>query len=337
MEAQDKHTARTAVLEVSKLSTVFDTREGVAPAVQEASFVLRAGETLGLVGESGCGKTVTALSIMRLIRAPGRITGGSVMFEGRDLLSLPEREMRHIRGNRISMIFQEPTTSLNPVFPIGSQIMEVYLHHKNMHRREARQRSADMLLHVGLTDTERVMRAYPHQLSGGMRQRVLIAMALACIPDIVIADEPTTAIDVTVQAQILALIRKLKSDFGMAVLLISHDLAIVADMCDRVAMMYASRIVETAPVEALFRIPSHPYTVGLLHSIPSRHAPHTRLPLIPGQVPRPVEYPAGCHFAGRCALATDACRAAEPPLESIADGHEVACWHWEKVRGKSYI
>ena len=332
------HSDPTApLLEVSGLTTVFETREGTAPAVQEASFRLHRGETLGLVGESGCGKTVTALSIMRLIRPPGRIAAGSVRFDGRDLLTLPEREMRDIRGNRISMIFQEPSASLNPVFTIGSQITEVYLHHKNMDRKEAAMRSADMLRHVGLPDAERLMAAYPHQLSGGMRQRALIAMSLACIPDIVIADEPTTAIDVTVQAQILDLMRQLKRDFGMAVLLISHDLAVVADMCDRVAMMYASRIVETASSEELFLHPSHPYTIGLLHSIPSTHAPHSRLPLIPGQVPRPTHYPVGCHFHDRCPFATEACRVEEPVLQPIGDEHEVACWHWTKVREESYI
>jgi oligopeptide/dipeptide ABC transporter ATP-binding protein len=327
----------TPILEVSHLSTVFDTREGPAPAVQDVSFVLRRGETLGLVGESGCGKTVTALSILRLIRPPGRIASGSVRFEGRELLSLPERDMRDIRGNRISMIFQEPTASLNPVFTIGSQIVEVFLHHKNMDRKEAARRCADMLRHVGLPDVERLMRAYPHQLSGGMRQRALIAMSLACVPDVVIADEPTTAIDVTVQAQILALLRQLKKDFGMAMLLISHDLGVVADICDRVAMMYASHIVETATVAALFEAPAHPYTVGLLRSIPSARLAHSRLPLIPGQVPRPVAYPQGCHFHDRCSFATVQCRAEEPRLEETGDRHAVACWHWKKVREDSYI
>jgi peptide/nickel transport system ATP-binding protein len=260
-----------------------------------------------------------------------------VRFDGRELLSLPERDMRDIRGNRISMIFQEPSASLNPVFTIGSQIVEVFLHHKHMERKEAVLHSADMLRHVGLPDVERLMQAYPHQLSGGMRQRALIAMSLACIPDIVIADEPTTAIDVTVQAQILALLRQLKTDFGMSMLLISHDLGVVADICDRVAIMYASRIVETAAASDLFGAPAHPYTIGLLRSIPSGHAARTRLPLIPGQVPQPSQYPVGCHFHDRCPFATEKCRIDEPALEALGGGHEVACWHWEKVRQDSYI
>jgi len=318
------------VLQVQNLKAVFDTKDGAAVAAQNVSFSIGRGETLGLVGESGCVKTITALAVLRLHPHPGRIESGAILFHDTDLVKLPEKELRRIRGNRISMVFQEPMTSLNPVFRVGTQLEEVLLHHKHMTKREARERSEEFLLHVGVPDPRRIMRAYPHQLSGGLRQRALIAMSLLCIPDLLIADEPTTAGDVTVQLQIVALLRTLKSEFGMAVLFISHDLSVVAESCETVAIMYASRIVEMAPSTSLFNAPLHPYTLGLLKSIPSRHPAGGRLPVIEGQVPRPTHYPRGCNFAPRCAFATEQCILHDPLLETVDDDRKVACWNWKQ-------
>ncbi|MFA6233591.1 MAG: ABC transporter ATP-binding protein [Bacteroidota bacterium] len=320
------------ILEVNNLTTVFETSDGVAVAVDDVSFSLRRGETLGIVGESGCGKSVTALSIMRLIQRPGKIIAGEILFEGQDLLSLSNKKMRMMRGSEIAMVFQEPMTSLNPVFTIGDQLTEGLLYHRNRSWNEAYETAVDMLTRVGIPDPHEMMLEFPHQLSGGMRQRALIAMALACGPTILIADEPTTAIDVTVQAQVLQLINELKVEFGMSVLLITHDLGIVAETCDRVSIMYASHIVECGSVREIFYSPRHPYTVGLLSSIPSNHRPKTRLSIIPGQVPRPTHYPTGCNFHSRCGYATERCVNHQPQLSDLGGEHAVACWNNSQVR-----
>jgi oligopeptide/dipeptide ABC transporter ATP-binding protein len=315
------------ILDIRNLSTVFETDEGVARAVDGVSFSLERGETLGLVGESGCGKSVTAMSIMRLVAKPGRIVSGEVLFKGKNLLDLSEREMRAIRGSEIGIVFQEAMTSLNPVFTIGDQLTEVLLYHSTGSWSEAYARSVKILGRVGISDPEAVMLAYPHQLSGGMRQRALIAMGLVANPSVIILDEPTTAIDVTVQAQVLRLINDLKIEFGMTVLLITHDLGVVAEVCDRVAIMYASHIVECGTVLDIFTRPRHPYTIGLLASIPSFHSRKEKLTIIPGVVPRPTNYPAGCNFHARCEYSTENCVLHEPKLEAIDTHHTVACWH----------
>lgn len=324
-------TPASPVIDVRTLTVVFDTYDGPAPAVQEVSFHVNRGETLGLVGESGCGKTVTALALMRLLPPNGRVTAGSVLFEGQDMLGLDEPTMRSLRGRRIAMAFQEPMTALNPVLTVGSQVAEAMRAHRDLRKHDAREHALRMLHRVGVPDPERVYAAYPHQLSGGLRQRALIAMSLVCTPALLIADEPTTAIDVSLQVQILHLLNDLKGDGGMGVLLITHDLAVVAESCDRVAVMYASHIVETASVAEIFRSPRHPYTIGLLHSIPSVHPPQQPLPIIPGQVPRPQHYPSGCNFASRCTHASEQCLRHEPALTSVGDGHLVACWNHERV------
>ena len=323
------------LLAVEDLKTWFFTRDGVVRAVDGVTFTVHPGETLAVVGESGCGKSVTSLSILRLIASPpGRVVGGRVMFEGRNLLELPEREMRDLRGNQISMIFQEPMTSLNPVLTIGRQIAEALTLHRGMRRAEALARAVEMLRLVDIPEAERRVGEYPHQLSGGMRQRVMIAMALACNPRLLIADEPTTALDVTIQAQILDLMRGLKEKTGAAIVLITHDLGVVAEMAQRVVVMYAGRKVEEAPVDALFARPRHPYTRGLLASIPRLGEGSTsrrRLAEIPGMVPSLREAIAGCVFAPRCAYATERCRREYPPLEEKGGGHVVACWEAERV------
>ncbi|HVL34708.1 MAG TPA: ABC transporter ATP-binding protein [Burkholderiales bacterium] len=317
------------VLEVDNLQTQFFTRDGVVRAVDGVSLRLARGETLGVVGESGCGKSVAALSILRLVPPPGRIVGGAIRFEGRDLLACSAAEMRALRGNQISMIFQEPMTSLNPVLTVGRQIAETLTLHQGLSGTAARARAIEMLRLVRIPEPERRIAQYPHQLSGGMRQRVMIAMALACNPKVLIADEPTTALDVTIQAQILELIGELKEKLGTAVILITHDLGVVAETAQRVVVLYAGRRVEEAPVEALFAAPRHPYTRGLMAAIPHLHqAAHGRLAEIPGMVPSLVDPPAGCRFAARCTLAAARCRAEAPPLEEVAPGHAVACWHW---------
>ncbi|MFO1318718.1 MAG: ABC transporter ATP-binding protein [Burkholderiales bacterium] len=316
-----------SLLDVRNLQTHFFTRAGVAKAVDGVSFSIDAGETLALVGESGCGKSVTAFSLLRLIAdPPGRIVGGSVHFDGRDLAVLSDAELRNVRGNRIGMIFQEPMTSLNPVFTIGDQIAESVLAHRRVSKREARARAVELLDLVGIPDPGRRVHEYPHRLSGGMRQRAMIAMALACEPKLLIADEPTTALDVTIQAQILDLLDELKTRTGMAVLLITHDLGVVAQHSQRVAVMYAGRIVEQAPTRALFEQPRHPYTRGLLASIPRAGATAARLAEIPGLVPALTAMPAGCAFAPRCASAVDRCRAEAPALEYAGPSRQVACF-----------
>ncbi len=319
------------LLEVRGLKTRFSLEEGPVLAVDDVSFSIPPGGTLGVVGESGCGKSVTALSIMRLVpEPPGKVVGGEVRFKGRELLALPEREMRRIRGNQLSMIFQEPMTSLNPVYTVGEQIGETVRLHQGLDRKQARARAVEMLRQVGIPAPEQRVDAYPHQLSGGMRQRVMIAMALACNPELVIADEPTTALDVTIQAQILDLLKRLQAERGMAVMLITHDLGVVAESCDAVVVMYAGRVVEQAPVRALFRQPAHPYTAGLLRSIPSFQdvqggGGRQRLKTIPGMVPSLRRLPVGCRFRDRCERALEVCARVDPPLEPKREGQSAAC------------
>ena len=315
------------LLQVRDLKTYFYTEDGVGRAVDGISFEVKRGETLGLVGESGCGKSVSALSVMRLIpEPPGRIEAGQILLDGRDLLALDEDEMCAVRGDDIAMIFQEPMTSLNPVLTCGFQIMEAILLHQKVDRKEARQRAIEMLSRVGIPAPEQRIDEYPHQLSGGMRQRVMIAMALSCNPDLLIADEPSTALDVTIQAQILDLLLHLQKEFHMAILLITHDLGVIAEMADRVAVMYAGKIVEHATTKALFARPMHPYTRGLMRSVPRLDQVRERLDIIPGMVPDAREFPPGCRFAPRCPLAEDRCRRQEPLLEEREDGHLAACW-----------
>ncbi|MBL8698347.1 MAG: ABC transporter ATP-binding protein [Alphaproteobacteria bacterium] len=321
------------VLQVSDLRTHFFTQDGVTRAVDGVSFEVKAGETLGIVGESGCGKSVTALSILRLLPPRlGRTVGGSIRFEGRELLELDESEMRAIRGNSVAMIFQEPMTSLNPVLTIGDQIAEAVVIHQRKSRSEAMARAVEMLRLVKIPDPERRVQDYPHQFSGGMRQRAMIAMALSCNPKLLIADEPTTALDVTIQAQILKLMVELKSEIGAAIMLITHDLGVVAETCQRVIVMYAGRVVEEADIYELFDRPLHPYTRGLMASIPRlKKAGARRLSEIPGIVPNLREPIAGCAFAPRCPIATERCRREAPTLESHGSGHKAACWEAGKA------
>jgi peptide/nickel transport system ATP-binding protein len=325
------------LLDVRDLAVEFRGRGGTVRAVDGVSFTVGPGETLAIVGESGCGKSVTALSILRLLDEPaGRIAGGSVVFEGRDLASLSEREMRRIRGRQISMIFQEPMTSLNPVIDIGGQIGETLRLHLRLGAAEARERALDMLRLVQIPEPERRLVQYPHELSGGMRQRVMIAMALACDPKLLIADEPTTALDVTIQAQILDIVRALSRRLGMATILITHDLGVVAEMAERVLVMYAGRKVEEAPVRLLLRTPRHPYTAGLLGAVPKlgssvSGAPVPKLAEIKGTVPSLREPIIGCAFAPRCVLADDRCRREAPALDQVGDGHLAACWRSDDV------
>jgi peptide/nickel transport system ATP-binding protein len=318
-----------ALLEIENLQTHFRTRDGVNRAVDGVSFTVEAGETLAIVGESGCGKSVTASSVLRLIPEPPGKIKGSIRFEGVDLLKLDERAMRDIRGNQISMVFQEPMTSLNPVLTVGRQIGETLRLHQGLGREAAERRAVEMLRLVGIAEPERRAREYPHQLSGGMRQRVMIAIALACNPKLLIADEPTTALDVTIQAQILDLMSELKQRVGAAIILITHDLGVVAEIAERVLVMYAGRKVEEAPVGELFRSPRHPYTQGLLGALPklgsSLNEKATKLVEIPGVVPSLKQRIAGCVFASRCALARDVCRHVPPALELKAPGHLAAC------------
>jgi oligopeptide/dipeptide ABC transporter ATP-binding protein len=324
------------LLEIRSLKTYFFTRKALVKAVDGVNLSLVHGETLGVVGESGCGKTMTALSLLRLFpNPPGKIVEGQLFFEGRDLAQLSDGEIRKIRGNRISMIFQEPMTSLNPVFSVGNQIMEPLMLHQGLNRHEARERAIEMLRLVGIPSPQRRVREFPHQLSGGMRQRVMIAMALSCRPRLLIADEPTTALDVTIQAQILDLMVKLKEQMGTAILLITHNLGVVAQMAQRVLVMYAGKIVEEAPVEELFDNPLHPYTRGLLTSIPRLDLVHLgepqRLQEIPGLVPSLFHLPKGCAFCPRCLQAMDRCRREPPDFFEVRPGHSIRCWLQERI------
>jgi peptide/nickel transport system ATP-binding protein len=317
------------ILEVKGLKTYFTTKRGVSKAVDGIDFTLSKGETLGIVGESGCGKSITSLSILRLIPSPpGKIAGGSILFKGRDLVTMSEEEMRKIRGNEISMIFQEPMTSLNPVIPVGEQIAEALRLHQKMGRKEAWEKSVEMLKLVGIPSPEKRAKQEPFQLSGGMRQRVMIAMALACTPEVLIADEPTTALDVTIQAQILALIKDLQNKIGMGVVLITHDLGVVAETCDKVAVMYAGNIVEHATTEQLFANPKHPYTQGLLASLPNIYEDQEELQTIEGSVPSSYNMPDGCRFASRCPFRESICISQKPELIEHQDGSKVRCWKY---------
>lgn len=318
------------LLSVENLSTHFFTEEGTAKAVQDVSFSIEKGKTFALVGESGCGKSVTALSIMRLIPSPpGKIVNGCVTFEGKNLFDMSEKQMRNIRGNNIAMIFQEPMTSLNPVFTIGNQITEAIRLHQKKTAQQARSLAIEMLNKVGIADAARCVDEYPHQLSGGMRQRVMIAMAISCQPALLIADEPTTALDVTIQAQILNLLDDLQQTEEMSILLITHDLGVVAERADDVAVMYASRIVEKAPAKELFDEPLHPYTQGLMKSLPQLGTDSDKLYTIAGNVPEPLHFPGGCKFHPRCAVGCDdkRCQTLEPELREIRPGRQAACWY----------
>ncbi|NLV92339.1 MAG: ABC transporter ATP-binding protein [Firmicutes bacterium] len=320
------------LLEVRNLKTYFYTEDGVVPAVDGVDFSLDKGTTLGIVGESGSGKSVTSLSVMGLIpNPPGKIEAGEIIFEGEDLLKKSEAEMRKIRGNDISMIFQEPMTSLNPVFTIGDQIIEAIVLHQGLSKSAAREQAIEMLRLVGIPSPEQRVDEYPHQLSGGMRQRVMIAMALSCNPKLLIADEPTTALDVTIQAQILDLMRKLKDELGTSIMLITHDLGVVAELCDEVAVMYAGKIVERGDVNTIFSNPTHPYTLGLLGSIPKLNEERERLQAIPGVVPNPAFMPEGCRFHPRCKYATEECKLAMPELVDVGGDHQVACVRYKEI------
>jgi peptide/nickel transport system ATP-binding protein len=320
-----------ALLEIDNLRTWFATLAGTVRSVDGVSLTLHAGQTLGIVGESGCGKSVTAMSVLRLVPTPPARHQGAVRLRGTDLLALSEAQMRQVRGNRISMIFQEPMTSLNPVLTVGRQIAETVQLHQKATRREAQARAVDMLRLVQIPEPERRAAEYPHQLSGGMRQRVMIALALACNPEVLIADEPTTALDVTIQAQILDLIKRLQAELGMGVIMITHDLGVIAESCDRVAVMYAGRKVEEADVADLFDRPLHPYTRALMASMPSMNAGSSRLTEIPGLVPAPHELGRGCAFAARCSQAMPRCRAETPALTRQGDTHAVACFAVEQA------
>ncbi len=322
-----------ALLEIRNLHTQFFTEGGVVRAVDGIDFSVHRGEVVGLVGESGCGKSVTSLSIMRLLSPPGRIVEGQILFDNQDLADLSESRMTSIRGNRISMIFQQPQSSLNPVFRIGDQLSEVLQIHQDVSKEVGEKRAIELLTLVGVPDPESRIKAFPHELSGGMAQRVMIAMALACVPELLIADEPTTALDVTIQAQILDLMRNMRSKMDTAIILITHDLGVVAEMCDRVNVMYAGRIVEQAPVVELFKAPKHPYTVALIGSTPVLGQTDKPLTTIPGSVPNLVDLPTGCKFWPRCAARIEhnlaICNQEEPPLRLIAADHTVRCWLYE--------
>lgn len=315
------------ILSIKNLRTYFHTDDGIAKAVDGVSFDLKEGETLGIVGESGCGKSVTALSILRLLpKDVGIIEGGEILFEGRDIVKMSDKEIRTLRGNKISMIFQEPMTSLNPAYTCGNQIVEVIKTHQNVSGSEAKARALDILNSVGIPSPEQRFKEYPHQLSGGLRQRIMIAIALACEPKILIADEPTTALDVTVQAQILELIKSLQEKFNMSVILITHDLGVVADTCSRVIVMYASKIVEEGLVSEVFKEPKHPYTIALMDSVPKLNEKRIRLHTIEGSVPSSLEYNPGCRFANRCKLADEKCHAEEPLLTKLSETHSASCF-----------
>jgi oligopeptide/dipeptide ABC transporter ATP-binding protein len=317
------------LLSISNLRTSFFTDKGEVRAVDDVSFDIHRGQTLALVGESGCGKSVAALSIMRLISDPGRVVGGSILFKGQELLKLSEKEMRRIRGKSIGMVFQEPMTSLNPVMSVGDQIGEVFKIHTSLSDREIRKHVIGLLEKVHIADPERRIDQYPHEMSGGMKQRVMIAMALACSPDLLIADEPTTALDVTIQAQILDLLAALQKDLGMAILLITHNLGVVAQFSKDIIVMYASKIAERAPVGELFKNATHPYTKALLKSLPRPGERQERLEAIPGTVPSPLVYPPGCHFSSRCSEVMEHCPTKPPPTIRVGESHETVCWLYD--------
>lgn len=325
-------TEREIILEVKDLQTSFFTDDGVIPSVDYVDFHVKEGEILGIVGESGCGKSVTSLSIMGLVPSPpGKITNGQILFKGKDLTKLSEKEMRKIRGNDVAMIFQEPMTSLNPLFTIGNQLMEaITLHKKDWSKKQAKARAIEMLKLVGLPRAEELMKDYPHQLSGGMRQRVMIAMALVCDPKVLIADEPTTALDVTIQAQILKLMRELNERLNTAVILITHDLGVVAETCERVVVMYAGKVVEEGTVETIFHNPQHPYTKGLIASVPDMRYKKQRLYSIPGSVPKPGTIKNGCRFAARCESVFGRCTEENPPLYETSDNHKTRCFLFDQ-------
>jgi oligopeptide/dipeptide ABC transporter ATP-binding protein len=319
------------LLEIRSLTTHFFTEEGVVRAVEDVSFEIYPGEVLGLVGESGCGKSVTGLSVLRLIPIPpGRIISGEILFDGRNLFTLEEKEMEKVRGNEISMIFQEPMTSLNPVFTIGDQIMEAIILHQKLDKKEARKKAIEILDRVRIPSPEKQIDSYPHQLSGGMRQRAMIAMALSCQPKLLIADEPTTALDVTIQAQVLQLLKEIQREMGMAVMLITHDLGVVSEIADRVAVMYAGRIFEYGSIETIFGQMRNPYTRGLMDSIPSLTEKRERLSAIPGQVPNPMDLPVGCKFHPRCYLTIEDCKKGEVPLFQVNGDHFSRCIRWKE-------
>lgn len=320
------------ILQVKDLKTYFFTENGVVKAVDGVDFEVYQGETLGLVGESGCGKSVTAFSIVKLLDYPGKTVNGQVLFQGEDLRKKSEKQMRLIRGKEISMIFQEPMTSLNPVFTIGFQITEALKVHFNITKKRARERAIELLEKVGIPIPEQRIDEYPHQLSGGMRQRAMIAMALACDPSLLIADEPTTSLDVTIQAQILELMKSLLAQYNSSLIMITHDLGVIAEIADRIAVMYAGKIVEYTDTRSTFYNPLHPYTYGLLTSIPRLDMELEKLESIPGVVPDPLHFPEGCKFHPRCIFATDQCRKEEPTLTEVEDKHLVRCWHFEKVK-----
>ncbi|WP_164215284.1 ABC transporter ATP-binding protein [Virgibacillus sp. YIM 98842] len=318
------------MLEITDLKTYFRSDNGFVRAVDGVTITVNKGETVGIVGESGCGKSVTSLSVMRLLHdTPGEIVGGSIKFEENSLLDLSEKEMRQIRGNEIAMIFQEPMTSLNPVYKIGKQLEETIRLHLKYDKKQARDHAIKMLKIVGLPRAEELIKEFPYQLSGGMRQRVMIAMAMACNPKLLIADEPTTALDVTIQAQILDLMRNLRNESDTAIMLITHDLGVVAEMCDRVVVMYAGKVVEETDVNTLFENPQHPYTKGLIGSVPKLGQDVEKLESIPGTVPTPTNMPEGCKFAARCDFAMDICRKSDPNLLEIDDNHKCRCWLYQ--------
>ncbi|MGZ9584809.1 ABC transporter ATP-binding protein [Paenibacillus marinisediminis] len=318
------------LVEFRNLQTNFYTSGGVVRAVNDVSFSIREGETLCVVGESGCGKSVTAMSLMRLISHPGKIEGGQILYKDQDLLKIKEREMREIRGNEIAMIFQEPMTSLNPVFKIGQQITEPLRLHKGMSKQDAKKRAIELIELVNIPRAAQIFDSYPHELSGGMRQRIMIAIALSCNPKLLIADEPTTALDVTIQAQILDLMRDIKSEFNTAIMLITHDLGVVAEMADHVVVMYAGKVIEEAPVIELFQNPKHPYTQGLLRAKPIINERIERLYTIPGQVPNPIELGNNCYFNDRCEHCMAICVDKQPSLQTYDKKHKAACWLYEK-------
>ena len=320
------------LLQIENLCVEFHTLEGVHKAVRDVSYTVQEGESLGVVGESGSGKSVTALSIMRLVpNPPGKTTGGRILFGGRDLLALPQEEINHIRGNEISMIFQEPMTSLNPIHTCGKQIMEPLLLHKGVSKAEAHEKALEMMRLVGIPIPEQRMKEYPHQLSGGMRQRVMIAMSLVCEPRLLIADEPTTALDVTIQAQILELMKRLRGELNSSIIMITHDLGVIAEMCDRVVVMYAGQVVEISGIHDLFSHPCHPYSEGLLRSIPTISKEKKKLFSIEGTVPSPFAMPPGCSFAPRCRYAKDICHRECPALQDLGGGRAVRCWFWQET------